>query len=202
MLKDGISANGEKIFSFLMIGQSNMAGRGAIGEIAPVDNVDCFMLRMGRWQKMSEPVNPDRPLYGIEFPSGVSLATYFADEYQKSKNVKVGLIPCADGGTSILQWQPGEILFDHAVAMSELAGRTSELTAILWHQGESDCIKQDDTRISIYKEKLINVILSMRKALGNENIPFLIGELSEHLADDRWCVSDRPQKINRIFVLR
>lgn len=79
MLKDGIAVNDEKIYSFLMIGQSNMAGRGAIGEIEPVNNANCCMLRMGRWQTMSEPVNPDRPLSGIEFPSGVSLATYFAD---------------------------------------------------------------------------------------------------------------------------
>lgn len=49
------------------------------------------------------------------------------------------MIPCADGGTKIKQWQPGELLYDHAVAMAKLAMRTSKLCGIIWHQGESDC---------------------------------------------------------------
>ncbi len=52
---------------------------------------------------MYVPVNCDRPF------SGINLAS-FADAYSKDKNVKVGLIPCADGGTSLAQWQPGSLL--------------------------------------------------------------------------------------------
>ena len=44
MIKDGLSRGGEGISSFLMIGQSNMAGRGDFGEVAPIDNPDCYML--------------------------------------------------------------------------------------------------------------------------------------------------------------
>ena len=199
MLNDGINSKETNIQSFLMSGQSNMAGRGTIGDVEPIENKNCFMLRMGRWQKMAEPINPDRPISGVEFPSGVCLAASFADGLEKATGKQIGLIPCADGGTSILQWQPGEILFDHAVCMSEFAKRTSEIKAILWHQGESDCIKTDDARVDIYKEKLVNFIISLRKALGNENLPFIIGELSEELAEERWRVSDRPQRINKIF---
>lgn len=52
MIKDGITKK-EKICSFLMIGQSNMAGRGEFGEVEPISNNKCFMLRMGRWQLMN-----------------------------------------------------------------------------------------------------------------------------------------------------
>ena len=53
-----------------MIGQSNMAGRGDFGEVEPIDNCNCLMLRMVRWQRMSEPVNPDRAVFVARFESG------------------------------------------------------------------------------------------------------------------------------------
>ena len=121
--------------SFLMLGQSNMAGRGDFGEVEPIQNPLCKMLRNGRWQPMSEPINPDRQIFGV-FHSGVGLAASFADEYAKHFKEEIGLIPCADGGTSISQWQPGELLFDSAIAQATLAARTSEIVGILWHQGE------------------------------------------------------------------
>ncbi|MBO7376537.1 MAG: hypothetical protein J6V01_05470, partial [Clostridia bacterium] len=55
-----MSANGLPVDSFLMIGQSNMAGRGDIGTVEPILDPDLLMLRNCRWQPLSEPVNPDR----------------------------------------------------------------------------------------------------------------------------------------------
>ena len=136
MIKDGVDKK-EKIISFLMLGQSNMAGRGEFKDVEPIDNEKCYMLRMGRWQKMSEPINPDRAIWGIRFHSGVSLGASFADSFSKEFNCPVGLIPCADGGTTLSQWMPEELLFDHAVMMASLAKRTSEIGGILWHQSFS-----------------------------------------------------------------
>ena len=44
------------IHSFLLIGQSNMAGRGDIGDVAPIANPSLRVLRNGRWQRMFVPV--------------------------------------------------------------------------------------------------------------------------------------------------
>ena len=126
--------------SVLMLGQSNMAGRGDMGQVKPIRNPLCYMLRMGRWQPMCEPVNPDRGIFEGRFRSGISLAASFADEYSRYFQAPVGLIPCADGGTSLDEWMPGQLLYDHAVMQTKLALRTSQLKAILWHQGESDCL--------------------------------------------------------------
>ncbi len=52
------------IKSFLMLGQSNMAGRGFISEVTPIYNERIQMLRNGRWQMMTEPINYDRPVSG------------------------------------------------------------------------------------------------------------------------------------------
>jgi hypothetical protein len=81
--------------SFLLIGQSNMAGRGYLNEAHEIDTSRIYTLRNGRWQKMFRPINPDRSF------SGVSLAESFAEAYAKKHHVDVGLICCADGGTKL-----------------------------------------------------------------------------------------------------
>ena len=126
--------------SFLMLGQSNMAGRGDFNQVPEITNPLCKMLRNGRFIQMSEPINVDRAIFNTNFHSGVGLSASFADEYAKCFNEEIGLIPCADGGTTISEWQPNEILFDNAVNQAKLAQRTSEIAGILWHQGENDSV--------------------------------------------------------------
>ena len=160
------------IHSFLLIGQSNMAGRGLVNEVEPIKNRDLLVLRNGRWQPMYTPVNPDRRT------SGVSLAESFADCYAKDRGVKVGLIPCADGGSSLDMWQVGGLLFDHACYMAELASRTSTIAGVLWHQGESDCAPE---KYPLYEEKLTVVFDALQKKLGLYDVPFLLGGLGDFL---------------------
>lgn len=163
--------------SFLMLGQSNMAGRGDFGEVAQIDNPLCKMLRNGRFIPMSEPINPDRAVFSY-FHSGVGLSASFADEYAKHFNEEVGLIPCADGGTSISEWQPGELLFDNAIAQARLAMRTSEIIGILWHQGENDSHNEDQVRH--YSERFKTTVDALKKELGlSEDIPVIIGALGD-----------------------
>ncbi len=191
-IQDGMEQKKQPIISFLMVGQSNMAGRGNLHEVAEIVNPDCFMLRMGRWQPMREPINPDRAIYGAEFCSGVSLAASFADEFAKGQGRKVGLIPCADGGTRIEQWLPGEVLYDHAVMMAKLAMRSSTFGGILWHQGESNCGED----MAEYERKLLCVLNAFRKELHAEELPIVMGEISESITD-RWVRSGEAQAVNR-----
>lgn len=169
--------------SFLLIGQSNMAGRGDFGEVPEIINPKCFMLRNGRWQPMREPINPDRQVFGY-FHSGVGLSASFADEYAKHFNEDVGLIPCADGGTCLSQWMPGEILYDNAVMNTRLALRSSEFAGILWHQGENDAVDFDGVK---YRNNFIQMMTELRKELNAENLPIIIGEISEDIAPS-WNV--------------
>ena len=165
--------------SFLLIGQSNMAGRGEFGEVPEIINSKCFMLRNGKWVPMSEPINPDRSIFNY-FHSGRGLSASFADEYAKYFNEDVGLIPCADGGTKLSQWMPGEILYDNAVNNAKLAQRTSEIIGILWHQGENDSHFEEDA--TTYQQRFIQMITQLRKDLGNEKLPVIVGELGRFAA--------------------
>ena len=161
------------IHSFLLIGQSNMAGRGFIGSVTPIRNQNVLVLRNGRWQGMYVPVNCDRPF------SGHSLAESFADRYAKEHSgVQVGLIPCADGGTSLDQWREGGLLYDHAVMQTRLALRTSNLVGVLWHQGESDCAPE---RYPLYEEKFNRLKAALRRDLQMDDLPFLVGGLGDFL---------------------
>lgn len=160
--------------SFLLIGQSNMAGRGLLSEALPIDTTHIYTLRGARWQKMFRPINPDRAF------SGVSLGESFAEAYAKAHAVDVGLICCADGGTRLEQWMPDKPLYDHAVSQARLAMRSSELKGILWHQGESDCpIGHAQT----YGERLMPMLEQLRQDLGMEQLPILVGGLGDFLAD-------------------
>ena len=159
------------IHSFLMIGQSNMAGRGFPEEVEPIRSPRLFVLRNGRWQPMYTPVNCDRPF------SGVSLAESFALRYSERTGAETGLIPCAEGRSSISEWEPGSLLFDHAVMQARLAARTSSLRGILWHQGEADCAPD---RWPFYEERLREMLRAFRAALGEA--PVVIGGLGDYLA--------------------
>ncbi len=175
------------IHSILIIGQSNMGGRGFKDEVPPIINDKLYVLRNGRWRAMYVPVNPDR------VTSGINLVESFADLYSKEHNVDVGIIPCADGGTSLDQWQVGGLLFDHACYMAELASRTSTIAAVLWHQGESDC---SEDRYPLYEKKLTVILDAFRKKLNLYDVPFLLGGLGDYL---EFC--DRSDKFkNYIYV--
>ena len=151
-----------------------MAGRGSFDDVEPIENSRIKILRNGRWQDIFYPVNPDRHF------SGVNLAESFADIYSREHNVDVGLIPCADGGTSLSQWQPGSLLFDNAVYQSRLASRTSTIAGVLWHQGEGDCAPNLYT---CYEENFMPILNSLKKHLNLYDVPFLLGGLGDFLKD-------------------
>lgn len=161
------------VYSFLMVGQSNMAGRGFAKDVAPIYDEHIKMLRNGLWQIMSEPINYDRP------GSGIGLAASFAAAWRlQNPEEEIGLIPCADGGTSLDDWAVGGALFDHAVFQAKLAQRTSKLAGILWHQGESDC---NPERAAQYSAKLTIIMDAFRRELQSPDIPLIIGGLGDYL---------------------
>ncbi len=158
--------------SFLLIGQSNASGRGKANKVEPISNDNIFVYRNGRWRNMYVPVCPDA------VSAGVCLIESFADLYQKERNVDVGIIPAAIGGTNLDQWVEGGVLFENACFMASLASRTSNIAGVLWHQGESDCA---ETKYPFYEEKLSAILEGFRKRLGLYDVPFLLGGLGDYL---------------------
>lgn len=159
--------------SILMIGQSNMAGRGFINEVPMICNERILMLRNAGWQMMAEPINYDRP------NAGIGLAGSFAAMWcMEHEGELIGLIPCAEGGSSLDDWAVDKNLFKNAVIQAGFAMQDSELIGILWHQGESDSYGGG---YQTYYKKLQVIIESLRKELNAFEVPLIIGGLGDFL---------------------
>ena len=159
--------------SILLIGQSNMAGRGFLHQVTPICDERIWMLRNGRWQMMAEPIHFDRSVAGVGPSASFAQAWCAAHAGEQ-----IGLIPCAEGGSSIDAWSPDGILFRHAVSEARYAMEQSTLIAALWHQGESDSY---GGRYRQYAQKLDGIVRGLRQALGTSDLPFLIGGLGDYL---------------------
>ena len=176
-----------------MIGQSNMAGRGFLTEAAPIANdVTLRVLRNGRWQRLFRPINPDR------VTAGYSLGESFAEEYAREHGVDTGVIPCADGGTSLDQWAVGGVLYENAVFCAKQAMRTSHLVGIIWHQGEADC---KPPLFETYYDRLTVMMTALRRELGAEDVPIVVGGLGDFLAI-RAEKEEKPHMKNYALVNR
>ena len=156
---------------FLLIGQSNMAGRGQVEPADQEIHPRIFMLdKTNAWVPAKDPVHFDKPK-----AAGVGLCSAFARcVAAHNPDAKIGLIPCAFGGTTLDQWKPGSDLYTNAVARARIALRNGRLAGILWHQGEGDC---SDQKRDTYPARFSAMIAQLRRDLDVEQVPVVIGEL-------------------------
>lgn len=164
---------------YLLMGQSNMAGRGAITPaLSAVGSPAVYMLNaVGEWVPARHPVHFDKPKAagvgpGLSF--GVALAA--ADS-----SVRIGLVPCAVGGTSINKWQPGAYdeatqthPYDDAARRITAAMRCGVVKGLIWHQGETD---SNPAAAAAYLPKLTELIGRVRTLTGQPTLPVVVGEL-------------------------
>ena len=163
-----------KLQLFLLIGQSNMAGRGTVEaedkEVIP----HVFALNKdGEWVAAIDPVHFDKPKL-----AGVGIARTFGRVLAATDpTVSIGLIPAAVGGTSLDQWKPGGELYQDAVRRAKIAMKSGTLRGILWHQGESDGGAED--KASSYGERWVSMIRQLRADLNAPDVPVVVGGLAE-----------------------
>lgn len=163
---------------FLLIGQSNMAGRGTVEDQdrQPIPHVVMLNKAM-EWVSAIDPVHFDKPDI-----AGVGLARSFAKVLVTTDPGKsIGLVPAAFGGTSLDEWKAGGKLYEEAVRRAKFAMRSGKLRGILWHQGEADAGKQE--LASSYRQRFSTMITQLRSDLGEPNVPVVVGQLGEFLSE-------------------
>ncbi|HTU99573.1 MAG TPA: sialate O-acetylesterase [Luteitalea sp.] len=169
----------ESLQVFLLLGQSNMAGRGVLDDEATVPARGVLMLdRSGTWVPAIDPMHFDKPI------AGVGLGRSFAATVgQAHPGIVVGLVPAAVGGSPIDSWMPGAIdaatkthPWDDAIARAKVALVQGTLKGILWHQGESD-----STAIlaPAYAGKLEALVVRLRQTLNAPDVPFIAGQMGK-----------------------
>ncbi len=168
----------EKFHLYLLIGQSNMAGRGIVvtEENGPPERVLKFT-KENTWAPAVEPLHFDKTI------AGVGLGRSFGEAMAKAEpGVTIGLIPCAVGGTPLDRWLSGGDLYQAALTRAKLAAKDGVIKGILWHQGENDAGKKETA--DSYLTRLTAAVASWRKDLDAPDLPFVAGKLGEFLATE------------------
>lgn len=167
---------------YLLIGQSNMAGRGKLTEpyLNEIDSNVLMLDKENKWVVARHPIHFDKPaIIGV----GPGL-TFGIEMRKKSKGHKIGLIPCAVGGTSINEWIPEGYHegtkthpYDDMIIRLEQALKNGSLKGIIWLQGEADSSPENAKG---YLAKLKELINRLRIKTNNPSLPFVAGELGRY----------------------
>ncbi|MEP6746228.1 MAG: sialate O-acetylesterase [Bacteroidota bacterium] len=168
---------------YILMGQSNMAGRGlATDELKMEGNDSLFSLnKEKKWVVARHPLHFDKPAI-----AGVGPGLAFGIEMVKAKpGVRIGLIPCAVGGTPIEHWLPGAYdsatkthPYDDAVERILFAMQRGVIKGVIWHQGEAN---SEPEAAKKYPAELAELIARVRVLVGDPQLPFVAGELGRFL---------------------
>ena len=110
--------------------------------------------------------------------SGFGPGTFFAaDMLPNYPGGKIGLVPCAVGGTPLSRWVKGADLYENALKKAKAAATYGEIDGMLWHQGESDSTKPEDA--TTYQARLTQMFTDFRTDLGQPDLPIVVGELGD-----------------------
>lgn len=164
---------------YLLMGQSNMSGRGYLTKkFRKEHHKRVFVLnKKGNWAIAHHPLHYDKPKItgvgpGLAF--GIRMARW-------DKKARIGLVPCAVGGTPIEHWRPGAYdkaththPFDDALKRIRQAMKTGVIFGVIWHQGEAD---SDPEKAKKYMHQLSALILRIRQITHNPRLPFVAGEV-------------------------
>jgi len=177
-MPDGVTK--DKFYLYLLVGQSNMAGRGKITPEDLETNPRVYALGVdGQWVLGKAPLHHDIKTRGVG--PGLTFGKAMAKAHP---DVTIGLIPAAVGGTIIEWWLPGAQrgLFDNAINQAKRAMSTGTLKGIIWQQGESDSTV---ARAPLYHDRLITLLHAFRHELGDDNLPIVIGGLGDFLKSSK-----------------
>ncbi|MHC4879993.1 MAG: sialate O-acetylesterase [Planctomycetota bacterium] len=175
---------------YLLMGQSNMVGRGP-----PHPRVLSFN-EAGKWIPAVDPLHEtssrDRVGPGVSFGRGM---LHVVDQ-----GVTIGLVPCAVGGSPLSRWEKGGDLYAATVRRAREAAKHGVLKGILWMQGEKDA--KDLALAKSYAKRLDAMILDFRREFGMPELPFVAALPCAELAekDDRpgaELVSDSLRELPR-----
>ena len=179
---------------YLLIGQSNMAGRGYMTEKdKKVFDKRVFILNAeGEVVPATNPLNQYSSIRKGMDIQRIGPGYGFAKKISKKTKRKILLVVNARGGTTLSQWAKGEGgagYYEEAVRRTRQAMQYGQLKAILWHQGCGDSRKTD-----VYLDSLAVFVENLRSDLNSPAVPFIAGELGKW----RPNVSDFNEMIHSI----
>jgi hypothetical protein len=161
---------------YLLMGQSNMAGRDRRQLDRQTTSPRVLaMTPEGQWYEAKDPLHQKdgrtEPGAGPGIPFALGLLK------AESPDVTVGLVPCAVGGTPLKRWVKGGDLYARALERARLAGT---IAGMIWLQGETDSDQQPWAER--YEKSLAGMIASLRADLDQPSLPIVVGQIGEFLS--------------------
>jgi Carbohydrate esterase, sialic acid-specific acetylesterase len=171
----------DHFYIFLMAGQSNMAGRGFVQPADTIISDHVLVLnKNNEWVFAKEPLHYYEPTRtGLD--CGLSFGKKLSALY--GKNIMIGLVPCAVGGSSIEQWLGDSTyrnvtLYSNFLNKLHAATQYGNIKGLLWHQGEANA---SAAGYKNFKQNLVTFFEKVRKDVGNADMPVYVGQLSSFL---------------------
>jgi hypothetical protein len=163
---------------FLLMGQSNMAGRGFVVDVEAIEDPRISVLRFDIFRQASDPLFLDK------WSAGVGPGMSFAQAVlAQREDIEIGLVPCAVGGSSLARWAVGGFLYERALLMARHSRNFGGISGILWHQGESDAGSQ--ATADTYADRLVTMLAAARRDLDVPDVPIVLGELADFLDESK-----------------
>lgn len=200
-----LPAGTDRLDIYLLMGQSNMKGRGSMPEEPRRDPRIVMMHR-----NTDEWFLARHPLHLVGSPAdfeghdnaGVGPGLAFAQAVlAKSPRARIALIPCAVGGTPISRWAKDQMLYDDCVRKAKLAlsqgpaGKT-RLRGALWLQGEAEA--RTEELIAAYPAALSDLVDRLRADGGLPDLPFIASTVGEMRQEAE--TNQRLAAVNRILL--
>ena len=199
---------------YLLIGQSNMAGRGPYVEAEDKGVFPEGTLFILNDKDVFAPIGP-YPFINhfstirksaAQIGPGVMFARTLLEAHPGKP---VYLVSNARGGTSIKEWVKGTHYYDEAVRRTREALKAGQLKGILWHQGETDyreVLKQRGPEaqakaLEDYFALLRQFITDLRADLNAADVPFVAGQVNQGFTGFNERMLKLPGELPHVSVV-
>ena len=176
----GTSAPAPPALVFVLAGQSNMLGRGFPLSAGDPSDPNLFVWRPQHnqgWTVATDPLgDPGKR------NSGIGPGMTFGRAIAAAKLETVGLIQCADGGSSLSDWAFGKKLYRHC--LEQVRSSKAQPVALLFLQGESEARGGGGARQ--WERRFLKLAPHFRKNFGPG---ILLGQIGT-LTDPRYASQD------------
>ena len=178
-----IAATAQQFDIYLLIGQSNMAGRGIIEPADTAASIDGVWLLNdnGRPETARTPLNRYSTIRKELSLQGICPGEEFGRRMHARDGRQILLVVNARGGSHIAQWQPGAAdgYFGEALTRVRQALPYGTLKAILWNQGETDVQRHTPD----YVEQFGTMVRALRDSIGAGCVPVVMSQVGRW----RWA---------------
>lgn len=207
---------------FVLIGQSNMSGRGRLDSPdAPAPHSHVYELNKEyRWKLAREPLGStihEVDWIATDGGTGVGPGLAFARSLiEQDPSLRIGLIQCAHGASSIDEWQQNlsqNSLYGACLRRIRAATTYGKVAAVLVSQGESDT---DDPALSPQRilsadrwaVKFSALVTALRQDINDPGLPVLFSQLGDFTSQPKpihWDMVKRQQQqvdIPGVFMIK